>query len=103
MKSDTISRKALLETIDQVLVLASNANLREALREMIKHFPEADVPAYSMGDTVYQTDGIRVYEHTVRKIIYDAGNLCFNEDAIGHSVWADREECEKYIGGLSND
>lgn len=54
------------------------------------------VPPCKVGDTVYQTDGFRIYESVVRKIIYDTEGegIAFDETAIGTSVFLTREEAE---------
>ena len=46
------------------------------------------------GTTVYTTDGVRVYEATVRKVMYDCGYFGFDEDALGKSVFLCREAAE---------
>jgi hypothetical protein len=51
-------------------------------------------PPCKVGDTVYQTDGCRIYESTVREIIYDTDGIAFDETAIGTSVFLAREEAE---------
>ena len=53
-----------------------------------------------VGDTVYQTDGIRVYESKVRKIIYDTGLYAFDASAIGYTVFLSRDEAEKKMSRL---
>ena len=46
--------------------------------------------------TVYETDGVRVYEHTVREVIYEtAGGPAFDKNAIGKSIFLTREEAER--------
>lgn len=50
-----------------------------------------------VGDTVYQTDGIRIYESKIKSIIYDTNNFAFDETAIGKSVFLTREEAEKAL------
>lgn len=47
-----------------------------------------------VGDTVYQTDtdGERIYKSTVKRIIFDTGNIAFTETAIGTSVFLSEEE-----------
>lgn len=52
------------------------------------------VPPCKVGDTVYQTDGCRIYENTVREIIYDTDGIAFDETAIGTSVFLTRQEAE---------
>lgn len=45
---------------------------------------------------VYETDGVSVYEHTVREVIYEtAGGPAFDKNAIGKSIFLSREEAEK--------
>ena len=45
---------------------------------------------------VYETDGVRVYEHTVREVIYEtAGGPAFDKNAIGKSMFLTREEAER--------
>ncbi|MBR3038574.1 MAG: hypothetical protein IKP03_06335 [Fibrobacter sp.] len=53
-----------------------------------------------IGDTVYQTDGIRIYESTVRKIIYDTGLYAFDASSIGYTVFLSRDEAEKEMSRL---
>lgn len=48
---------------------------------------------------VYQTDGVNIYESTVRKVIYDTGHFAFDDDTIGRSVFLTREEAEAALGG----
>ncbi len=49
----------------------------------------------SVGDTVYQTDGVRVYEKTVRHVFYDTESVTFDADAIGSSIFLTRKEAEE--------
>lgn len=52
---------------------------------------------------VYETDGVRVYEHAVRGIIYrTAGGPDFDESTIGKSVFLTREEAERAMEGKRN-
>lgn len=53
-----------------------------------------------IGDTVYQTDGIRIYESTVRKIIYDTGLYAFDASSIGYTVFLSIDEAEKEMSRL---
>ena len=47
---------------------------------------------------VYETDGVRVYEHTVREVIYEtAGGPAFDKNAIGKSIFLTREEAERAL------
>ena len=49
----------------------------------------------SVGDTVFETDGVNVYESTVRRILYDTKNMTFDTDAIGSSIFLTRKEAEE--------
>lgn len=45
---------------------------------------------------VYETDGVRVYEHTVREVIYEtACGPVFDKNAIGKSIFLTRAEAER--------
>lgn len=46
------------------------------------------------GTRVYTTDGVRVYEATVRKVLYDCGDFDFDENALGTSIFLRREAAE---------
>lgn len=67
------------------------------------------VPPCKVGDTVYQTDGIRIYESTIREITYTANNIliydtekvCFDKTAINESIFLTREEAEKALAERS--
>lgn len=49
---------------------------------------------------VYETDGVRVYEHTVREVIYEtAGGPAFDKNAIGKSIFLTRAEAERAMEG----
>ena len=43
-----------------------------------------------VGDTVYQTDGIRIYENKIERIIFDTNNIGFDETSIGKSIFLTR-------------
>ena len=50
-----------------------------------------------VGDTVYQADDNRVYPLTIKKLIYDAGHIAFDESAIGKSVFLTIEEAQRHL------
>lgn len=53
---------------------------------------------------VYETDGVRVYEHAVRGIIYrTADGPDFDKSAIGKSIFLTREEAERALGRNGNE
>ena len=60
-----------------------------------------------VGDIVYETEGVRIYEHKIDRIIYvdkmliyDTNEIMFDERAIGVSVFFTREEAEKRLKEL---
>ena len=62
-----------------------------------------------VGDTVYQTDGIRIYELEVNDVslnlnnykpYYDTESIGFDADAIGKSIFRTREEAEKALAKM---
>lgn len=53
-----------------------------------------EIPPCKVGDTVYQTDGERVYESVVKNVIYDTDGIAFDETAIDESVFLSVEEAE---------
>lgn len=55
---------------------------------------EAVVLPCNVGSTVYETDGIRIYPHQIKKLIFDAGHIAFDESAIGTSIFLTREAAE---------
>lgn len=59
-----------------------------------------------VGDIVYQTDGIRIYELTILNILlhrnkpyYETESIDFDEDAIGKSIFLTKEEAEQKLKG----
>lgn len=56
-----------------------------------------------VGDKVYQTDGIKVYESTVRQLIFDTENIAFDVCAIGKSVFRTSEEAEAKLKEVERD
>jgi len=64
------------------------------------------VPPCKVGGTVYQTDGVRIYESTIDEVTYYTNNvvyytsgIAFDETAIGHSVFLTREEAKQILKG----
>lgn len=49
------------------------------------------VPPVKVGDTVYQTDGVRIYESAVKKVIYETTGIAFDDSAIGDTVFLSEE------------
>ncbi len=67
------------------------------------------VPLCKVGDTVYQTDGIRIYELEMfdvslrnGKPYYETESIDFDDTAIGKSIFLTREEAEKALERREN-
>ena len=68
----------------------------DRLRELAE--ADKDGRAIILPCKVYETDGVRVYEHTVREVIYEtAGGPAFDKNAIGKSIFLTRAEAERAI------
>lgn len=61
---------------------------------------DAIIHGVKIGQTVYEPFTNRIYEMTVKKIIYDTGALTFDNDAIGTSVFLTKDEAEKRMEEL---
>ena len=53
----------------------------------------------NVGDTVYQVDANKIYPIAIKNLIYDAGHIAFDENAIGKSVFLTRNEAEAKLDG----
>ena len=47
-----------------------------------------------VGDTVFQINQTDVFEIGIKKLVYDCGQVAFDETAIGVSIFTDREAAE---------
>ena len=85
-------------TEDTMINLAAQALGVEAdrLRELAE--ADKDGRVVVLPCKVYETDGVRVYEHTVREVIYEtAGGPAFDKNAIGKSIFLIRAEAERAL------
>lgn len=62
------------------------------------------VPPCKVGDTIYQIDGVRIYQsaiheitYTSSKVIFVTENIVFDDTAIGTSIFLTPEEAEKAL------
>jgi hypothetical protein len=68
------------------------------------------VPPCKVGQTVYQTDGIRIYELEIfdvslrkNKPYYETESIDFDGTAIGKSIFLTREEAERALERSNNE
>lgn len=64
----------------------------QQLRAELERLKEG--PAFNVGDSVWQTDGIDVYELEVKRLIYDCGYIAFDASAIGKRIFKTSSEAE---------
>ena len=64
----------------------------------------ATVQECKLGDKIYQTDGVRIYESiigeitlTAKRTIFVTENIAFDERAIGNSVFLSYAEAEAHL------
>jgi hypothetical protein len=55
------------------------------------------IPPCKIGDTVYETDGIKTYESKVKNIIYDTENTAFDKSALGKTIFLTPAEAERAL------
>lgn len=79
-------------------VRATNNRLGQ-LEDKIEEGKLVELPC-KVGDTVYQTDGIRVYESVVKNIIFDTSGVAFDKSAIGKDIFLTREAAEARLKEL---
>lgn len=73
--------------------------------DRLRELAEADKDGHiiTLPCKVYETDGVRVYEHTVREIIYEtAGGPAFDKNALGKRIFLTRAEAERAMVGKKN-
>lgn len=58
------------------------------------------LPPVTVGQKVYETDGVQVHELTVRKVIYDTNGVAFDETAIGSSIFLTPEQAGKKLSKM---
>ena len=103
---DLISRKALTKRMTFYKSEFEPGEDFDSAVLMINNEPAVDAVELpcKLGDTVYQTDGIRVYESTIGEItltarhsIFVTENIAFDERAIGETIYLTREAAEAAI------
>ncbi len=93
-------RERLIKLLDSYY-FEENSNTNSYFTELADYLLENGVMVSpcKVGDTVYQTDGIMIYESKIKSIIYDCGTheIAFDETAIGKSIFLTREEAEQTL------
>lgn len=92
-KSDMEARQVLMVQFKKA------CNKLAELEDKLEAGTLVELPC-KVGDTVYQTDGIRVYSSIVKNIVFDTEGLAFDKTAIGKSVFLTREAAEARLKEL---
>ena len=86
-------------------IMASSVILEEYAEELLAN--GVIVLPCKVGDKIYQTDGVKIYESTImemtfttNKVVYCTENICFDETAIGESIFLTKEEAEEKLKEL---
>ena len=88
---------------------AENAELRATLskmetveKELRARLAKAVELPCKIGDIVYQTDtdGLRIFESTVKNIIFETSRIAFDEQAIGESIFLTEEAVKEKMKKL---
>ena len=99
-------RERLIELLEDTLHEWESDVSVQTLTEIAEHLIENGViaPPCKVGDTIYQTDGVRIYTSTIYEITYTANkvifvteNVVFDERAINNSIFLTREEAEQAL------
>ena len=94
-------REKLVELIESARYWGSNTS-EEIADHLIAN--GVTVQECKLGDKIYQTDGVRIYESIIDEITFTAKhttfvteNIAFDERAIGNSVFLSYAEAEAHL------
>lgn len=80
----------------------NDVEMRKMVDYLISH--GVTVQECKLGDKIYQTDGVRMYESTIGEItltakhtIFVTENIAFDERAIGESIFLSYSEAEAHL------
>ena len=97
-------RDRIIEIIEQSGMLEGKIRSGIVADELIAN--GVVLPPCNVGDKIYQTDGIRIYESTISEITFTAQkmicvteNIAFDETAIGKSIFLDKKEAQAKLKG----
>lgn len=117
-----MSKERLVELIEKAKVLRS-LDILSGDPDVIVDMPTEDeyiadyilangviVPPCKVGDIVYETDGVRIYELEIfdislrkNKPYYETESIDFDDDAIGKSIFLTREKAEAKLEEMKGE
>ena len=101
-------KNRLIELLERTLADWECDVSDKTISEIAEHLIENGVIASpcKVGDKIYQTDGIRIYESTINEIIFTTQkmicvteNIAFDETAIGTRIFFDKKEAQAKLKG----
>ena len=94
-------REKLVELLD-IIIQPGQKTLGEIADHLIAH--GVTVQECKLGDKIYQTDGVRIYENTISEItltdkrtIFVTEDIVFDEREIGNIVFLSYAEAEAHL------
>ena len=93
----------LKETLVEELRNKKSRDNRDLLNRAADRIEELErelrevTPPCKEGDKVYQTDGVRIYESKIIRIIYDTGFIAFDKRALGASIFLSEEAVRQVL------
>ena len=98
-----LCKKSQSEWLEKTYDHETDKKLEEYVANYLLEMGVIHIPC-KVGDIVYQTDGVRIYELTIldislhkNKPYYETDGVDFDDDAIGKSVFLTKEEAERRL------
>ena len=98
-----LCKKSQAEWLEKTYDHETDKKLEEYVTDFLLEMGVIHIPC-KVGDIVYETDGIRIYELTIldislhkNKPYYETENIDFDDDAIGKSIFLTRQEAERKL------
>lgn len=95
-----LCKKSQSEWLEKTYDHETDKKLEEYVADYLFEMGVIHIP-FKVGDIVYQTDGVRIYELEIweislykNKLYYETENIDFDDDAIGKSIFLTRQEAE---------
>lgn len=96
-----LCKKSQSEWLEKTYDRETEQKLEEYVSDYLLERGVIHIPC-KVGDIVYQTDGVRIYELTIldislhkNKPYYETESVDFDDDAIGKSIFLTRQEAEE--------
>ena len=95
-KAVEIINKLYTERPDRQIEYLPLKDCAQAIRELTDklEYGMPPEPLCEIGDTVYETDGIRVYSSVIKNIIFDTAGIAFDKTAVGKSIFLSKEAAD---------